>query len=318
MDGMLSRRTLLLAFAPRHRRLDDLERALGGNGSVSHNGRLVHSWSAQDQHFDWLSSAKPVLSTLLFFAIQEGKATSIDQPVADFGWPLIDKDRSMTLRHLANMMSGYARPDAPGAAWAYNDYGIMLYQKTLFDRIFNQDPDQAANSRLAALGLQDGLRFRPTNRRLSATVRDFARIAEFWLERGSAAGRQLLPRRFFEQYCRPQTPRDLPHTAKASTNDYLGVGTYGGGSDHFTDFGAGIYGCNWWFNGTGRLHPLAKTWPSATARTFMSIGAGGNCAVMVPEKRLVLVCARGQWGKHEPGNAGSATNQCIQILLNAL
>ena len=40
------------------------------------------------------------------------------------------EDIYKTLRHLANMISGYARPEAPGAAWAYNDYSIMLYQKT--------------------------------------------------------------------------------------------------------------------------------------------------------------------------------------------
>lgn len=314
-----SRRAFLAtlpAFAkPRPAALDELARNLGGRGAVLVNGRTIHTWGDQTEVSDWLSSAKPVLSTLLFFAIAEGKIKTIDALVADQGWPLIEKDRSMTLRHLANMTSGYARPDAPGAAWAYNDFAINLYQKTLFDRIFQQDPDAAANSRFAPLGLEDGLRFRPTNRRMSASVRDFARIAQLWLDRGKYQGRQILPKHFFTDYCRPQTSANLPHTQKAETNDYLKLGTYGGGSDHFTDFGAGIYGCNWWFNAKGRLHPNALTWPDAPRDTFMSIGAGGNCAVIIPSKKTILLAARANWGKHTPGDPAAPTNQHIKLLL---
>ena len=62
--------------------------------------------------------------------------------MADFGWELVPKDRAMTLRHLASMTSGYARPEEPGKAWAYNDYAIQLYQKTLFDKIFQGKPEE--------------------------------------------------------------------------------------------------------------------------------------------------------------------------------
>ncbi len=298
-------------------RLDALAKALGGSGRILRRGALVHAWGPQDVHYDWLSSAKPVLSTLLFFAVQEGRAKSVDQPLIDFGWPMAAKDRTMSFRHLGAMTSGYARPDAPGAAWAYNDYAIMLYQRTLFDMVFAADADRATNARLEALGLEDGLRFN-ARRRLSATARDFGRIAQFWLDRGRVANKVVLEERFFREYCRPQVPRDLPHTQKAATTDYLRVGTYGGESDHFTEYGAGIYGFNWWFNATGRLHPNAKTWPGAPNDTFMSIGARGNCAVVVPSRQLVLVCARGQWGRHEPGNAEAPTNRHIAALLAAV
>ncbi|MBL8176207.1 MAG: serine hydrolase [Bryobacterales bacterium] len=311
--------TTLPALAkPRIAVLEELARNLSGRGAVLHNGRTIHTWGDQTEVSDWLSSAKPVLSTLLFFAIAERKVRTIDALLLDQGWPLIEKDRSMTLRHLANMTSAYARPDVPGSAWAYNDFAINLYQKTLFDRVFRQDPDTAANSRFAPLGLQDGLRFRPTNRRMSASVRDFARIAQFWLARGKHQGRQILPKHLFTSYCRPQTPANLPHTQRAETNDYLMLGTYGGGSDHFTDHGAGIYGCNWWFNAAGRLHPNAITWPDATQDTFMSIGAGGNCAVMIPSRKTVLLAARANWGKHTPGDAAAPANQHIKLLLQAL
>ena len=105
-------------------------------------------------------------------------------------------------------------PNGPGEAWSYNDFAIQLYQKTLFDRVFRADPAQVANdkSRFGALGLEDGLSFRSTNRRMSASVRDFARIAWFWVNRGNWNGKQVLPRTYFVEYMRPQVPKDLPLT----------------------------------------------------------------------------------------------------------
>ncbi len=300
---------MLTAGAP------DLAPGLGGRGCVLRNGQLVTEWGDQALRRDVLSSAKPVMTTLLFFAIQERKLRSLDTRLADYGWELAPKDRSMTFAHLTSMTSGYGRPEAPGTAWAYNDYADNLYQKTLYDRLFQQPPEEVGARLANALGLQDGLAFRATNRRLSTSVRDFARIAQFWLDRGQWQGRQILPERLFRRYCRPQTPRDLPHTRQAETDDYLKLGTFGGGSDHFTEFGAGIYGGNWWFNSTGRLHPKSITWPAAPKDTFMSIGAGGNCAVMIPSQKTVLVAMGANWGKLEPGNPAWLTNQHLQTLL---
>lgn len=305
---MMRRRDLLAMVAA-------VRPELGGRGCVVRDGRTVRTWGDQAQQKDVLSSAKPVMTTLLFFAMQEGKLRDPDVRIATFGWDLADKDRTMTFTHLTSMTSGYGRPEAPGEAWAYNDFAINLYQKTLFDRVFREKPE-AVGSRLEnALGMQDGLVFREGNRRLSASVRDFARIAGFWLNKGEWNGKRILPKAYFDRYCRPRTRRELPHTRKAETNDYLKIGTYGGGSDHFTEYGAGIYGGNWWFNGKGRLHPSANTWPGAPRDTFMSIGAGGNCAAMIPSKRLVLVAMGANWGKFEPGNSASLANQHLAALV---
>ncbi len=134
-------------------RLDELAEALGGRGCVVKDGYVVKTWGPQDEKGDLFSSAKPVLSTLLMFALKEGKITGVDQPIREFGWDLEEKDRDMTFRHLACMTSGYARPERPGEAWAYNDFAIQLYQKTLFDRVFRADPAEVANdpTRLGAL-----------------------------------------------------------------------------------------------------------------------------------------------------------------------
>ena len=299
----------------RPRKLNELAALLGGRGCLVKDGYLAASWGAQHEAADILSSAKPILSTLLFFAIQEGKVDSVDTCLADFGWDLRPKDRTMTFRHLGAMMSGYARPEAPGEAWAYNDYGIQLYQKTLFDRVFGQDPAEAAHAadRFGALGLQDGLRFRESNRRISASSRDFARIVWFWLNRGVWNGRQVLDRRFFDDYMKPQTPKTLPASAEAPDDDYLSIGTFGGGSKHFTELGAGCYGFNWWFNRTGRLHPNSLLWPSAPEEIIVSIGARGNNTAFLESKRMLLVGLNADWGKLEGGNRYSRFNQILEV-----
>lgn len=300
--------------------LQELSEDLKGRGCAIKNGYVIHEWGDQSERSDWLSSAKPVLSTLLFFAIEEGKAKSVDQPIADFGWKLDPKDEGITFRHLGAMTGGYARPDKPGAAWAYNDYAINLYQRTLFDRVFKGNPKGVAEhpERLGALGLEDGLKFRKTNRRLSASVRDFARIAWFWLNRGRWGEKQVLPERYFQEYMKPQVPPDIPQTVPAETNDYLGIGSFGGGSDHFTKFGAGIYGFNWWFNGKGRLHPDSLTWPDAPEDAIMSIGAGGNCSILIPSESLVVVCAKGKWGRLDAGSEKSRLNGHFRTIARAL
>ncbi len=297
-------------------RLEAVSAALGGRGCIVKDGFVVYQWGDQAQPGDWLSSAKPVLSTLLLFAVHEGKLKSVDTPITEFGWELLPKDRTMTFRHLANMTSGYARPEAPGKAWAYNDFAIQLYQKTLFDRVYKDDPDKVANAkeRLGGLGLEDGLSFTADRRRMKASVRDFARIAWFWMHRGRWQDRQLLPERYFDEFMRPQTPKDLPVSQPAETNDYLKIGSYGGGSEHFTRFGAGIYGFNWWFNDTGGSHPAQPTWPDAPADTVMSIGAGGNCSVLMPKLNLIVTCAQGDWGKLEGGASESVLNQRLKLI----
>ena len=296
-------------------RLDQLAARLGGRGCVIRHGYVVKSWGDQSERRDWLSSAKPVLSTLLFFAIEEGLVRSVDQPIADFGWELSEKDRTMTFRHLGAMTSGYARPEIPGAAWSYNDYAIQLYQKTLFDKVFKEDAKVEAErpTRLGGLHLQDGLKF-SDKRRISASVRDFARIAWFWFNKGNWNGKQLLPKHYFDEYMVPQVAKDLPNTQQADTNDYLDIKTYGGGSDHFAKCGPGIYGFNWWFNSTGGQHPDTLTWPDAPADTIMSCGHGGNNTAIIPSLGLVLVCASGDWNDLNGGDPNSKINQSLKLL----
>lgn len=299
--------------------IDAVATALGSRGCIVKDGYVIKTWGSQSDRGDLYSSAKPILSTLLFFAVQEGKVVSVDAKLRNFGWELAEKDREMTFRHLGAMTSGYARPEKPGEAWAYNDYAIQLYQKTLFDRVFKDTPENvvAALNRFGALQLEDGLKFRESNRRISASVRDLARIAWLWLNQGTWNRQPLVDRALFESCLKPQVAADTPNTQPAKTNDYLGIGTYGGESDHFSDAGPGIYGFNWWFNGHGPRHPEALTWPDAPADCFMSLGLRGNCSVMMPSLGLAVVAADADWGRNEPGDRASVINQRLRLIAHA-
>ena len=277
-------------------KLDQIADSLQGRGLIIRHGYVAKTWGDQSQKSDWMSSSKPLFSTLLFFAIQEKKIDSVHKPIKDFGWDLSQKDQTMTFHHLANMISGYARPEEPGEAWAYNDYAINLYRLTLFQRLFKESPEVVCGdpNRLGSLQFQDGVSFNQKVR-IIASVRDFARLGWFWLNRGNWKGRQLLATHFFDDYLKPHVPKNLPHTAKAKTNDYLQIGSYGGASDHFTKYGPGIYGYNFWFNDTGREHPDRLTWPDAPKDTYMTIGAGGNSMAIIPSLDMMIAAAQAKF-----------------------
>ncbi len=300
--------------------LDQFVAATGGDGVVVKDGYLVRKWGGYSARADWASAMKPVMSTLLAMAIQEGLVGSVDdllQPVvqAHFGQDLAPKDQTMTWRHLADMTSGYARAEAPGAAWAYNDTAIMLYSVLLFDAVFGQSPDAAATGRLAALGFEDGGLFGSrSGRGLNASPRDFARIGWLWLNRGRWDGARILPAALFDQILGPDVPVDLPRTAAAG-QDTLGVGSIGGGTDQ-TAHGPGIYGFNWWHNAPTPAGPL--TWPDAPADTYQANGHWNQeVLTVIPSLGMVVAC-RGSWGEFDPGNLAASMNARLALLADAL
>src|SRR5262249_47007663 len=73
---------------------------VGGRGCVVRHGYLVYTWGDPAKSSDVASAVKPVLTTLLLMAIQDGKLKSADDRVADFEPRLRDlnggKDAAMT------------------------------------------------------------------------------------------------------------------------------------------------------------------------------------------------------------------------------
>lgn len=295
-------------------KLDQFATNLGtGAGVIVKDGYIVKSWGSQTTKFDWASASKPLHSTMLFFAVKEGLISSVNDPIYDQGWALTSADQSITYYHLANQVSGYARAENPGAAWAYNDTALNLYVKTLYDYVFTEstpNADVTKATRLGAIGLQDGsILSSRGGYGVSTTPRDFARVGWFWLNKGNWDGTQLLAQSYFDTYMVPHVSSSTPRTT-ASDTDYLGVGSYGGGSD-ITPYGPGIYGFNWWFN------PTQSVWPSLPADALEANGHFGTEVMLVIPSMRMVVAAKGSWGTFTPGSTTSTEHQNLSLIAAA-
>ena len=286
----------------------------GGRGCVVRYGYLANCWGNPGEEFEWASASKPVWSTFLLFAVAEGKLATVDEPISAWGWSLSPADQTMTFRHLANQVSGYALPEAPGAAWGYNDYAIKLYGKTIFERVFvgegNADQIAAAPGRLGLLQFQDGPFFADVKGlpRVSTTPRDYARFGWLWANHGVWNDTVLIPPALVEMALTPGVPGNLPRTAGGAVDDYLGIGTGGGGTDQ-TPLGPGVYAFNWWLN------PGKSTWPSAPEDTIQANGHwNGEVMTVIPSLGLV---AAWKGSNADANNFNGAMDQLLALLVAA-
>ena len=113
---------------------------------------------------------------------------------------------------------------------------------------------------------------------------------------------------YFNTFMKTQVPANMPRTAGGPIDDYLFVGSSGGGTNQDLP-GQGRYGFNWWFN------PDHVTWPEAPVDTIMTLGhrCKENMAI-IPRLRLVVA-----WkGTEAPvGQAFAACNRYLKILVEA-
>jgi hypothetical protein len=291
-------------------KLDEIASILGGDGCIIKNGYIVKTWGSQTETHDWFSSSKPVISTMLLFAVEEGKLNSVDDPIRDWGWDLIEKDYYMTFRHLANMMSGYSRPEKPGEAYAYNDPAIQLYFLTL-ERVYKQSLNDAAMTRLHEPLQLEGKRVFNSKGRVVMSVQDFGRICWFWLNNGYWNGQQLLAEEYFDVYMRAGVPIDLPFAPyDGYSNDYVNIGTYGSEkTSRDSPVGPGIYGFNWWFNTPGLMSNgtyFDRRWAEAPPDTIMTRGYDGHDCIIIPSLDIVLVNGK--------GNLRTVVNEIMKLI----
>ena len=90
-------------------KLKSLADLAGGRGCVVRHGYLVYTWGDPAKSGDIASAVKPVISTLLLLAVQNGTLASVDAKVADFEPGLLKlnrgKDAGITWQHLASQTS---------------------------------------------------------------------------------------------------------------------------------------------------------------------------------------------------------------------
>jgi CubicO group peptidase (beta-lactamase class C family) len=309
-------------------KLKALAELAGGRGCVVRHGYLVHSWGDPAQSGDIASAVKPVISTLLLLAVQQGKVKGVDTKVADFEPRLRalnrGKDAGITWRHLASQTSGYGLAEAPGEAYAYNDFALALYYDTLTRQVYKQSGTRLLKERLGdVLGFQDRYTFEafgPNDRpgRLAISVRDLARFGLLYLRGGRWEDKQVLTPESVQIALSSPVPATLPRTRAREADMLPGQRSLGGGKDQ-TPAGPGCYSFNWWLNridqGGRRLYADAP--PDA----FVAMGHGGERALwVVPSLDLVVAWNDARIDDHDasPGNPKTKCNQAARLMRDAV
>lgn len=305
-------------------RLQALARLAGGRGCVVRRGCLVFTWGDPARSGDIASAVKPVVSTLMLLAVQDGTIPNVDARVADWepGLKMLNggKDASISWRHLASQTSGYGLPERPGEAWAYNDYALALYYDTLMGRVYRQDGTRVLKERLGdVLGFQDRYTFEafgPRDRpgRLAMSVRDLARFGLLYLRGGRWRERQVLRPEQVRLALTSPVPAGLPRTSGREAAMLPGQRSLGGGKDQ-TAVGPGVYSFNWWINGTDRAG--RRLFADLPADAFVASGHGGKRAVwVVPSLDLVVAWNDAAIEDHDASIADPRTkcNQAARLI----
>lgn len=269
----------------------------GSYGCIVRKGYVVKRWDTwippiiADRR-GWASATKPFLATLALFAVQEDSLAGLDLEVENFGWDLRRDDADMTLRHLANMTSGYSLSESPGEAFSYNDYGTKLFFLTLLNRVYQVPPDnpEAVRSlvsdqdRLGDLEFDESSMFslRHGMVRLNMSACDFARFGLLLLRDGRWKGEQLIDPELLDRYFRPSVPSQMELGDDQPPEDYLDVGTIGG-DNHAPAPGPGVFGFFWWFNEDRAL------WPDVPDGAFQANGHWNRQSLtVIPSLDLVV------------------------------
>ncbi|MBM3876949.1 MAG: hypothetical protein FJ386_09560 [Verrucomicrobia bacterium] len=301
-------------------KLATLSELAAGRGCVVRHGKVAFTWGDQTRSYDVASAMKPVISTMLFLAIAEGRLASPDARVADFEPRLLalpnGKDAAITWRHLASQTSGYGLTEPPGAAYSYNDFALALYYDTLTTGVFKQPGIEVFRSRLAApMQFEDAISFdKPRAGRLALSVRDFARFGLLCLHRGNWDGRQLVEAKAFDAMLGSVVPPAMPRTAGRDAAMIEGQRSIGG-TRNITPAGPGFYSFNWWLNRTNALGQ--RLYRDLPPETFIAAGHGGKrMLIIVPSWNLVVSWNDSVIDDHDasPGNPETKANRAARLL----
>jgi len=309
-------------------KLDALAALAGGRGCVVRHGRLAYTWGDAAKSGDVASAVKPVISTLLLLAVQQGKLASVDGQVADFEPRLkslnAGKDAAISWRHLASQTSGYGLAEPPGTAYSYNDFALALYYDTLMHGVYRQDATQVLKEQLGdPLGFEDAYTFEafgPGDRpgRLAISPRDLARFGLLYLHGGRWRDRQVVDPALVRLALGSVVPADLPRTSGQEAAMLPGQRSLGG-TRNITPAGPGYYSFNWWLNRTDR--DGRRLFVDAPPDLFAASGHGGERVLwIVPSLDLVVAWNDSRINDHDasPGNAETNCNRALRLLRKAV
>ena len=309
-------------------KLAALSKLVGGRGCVVRHGYMVYSWGDQSKSSDVASAFKPVLSTLLLMAVQEGRLKSVDALVADFESRLKTlnngKDSAITWRHLASQTSGYGLSEAPGAAYSYNDFALTLYYDVLTQKVFRTNGTEVLRAKLAEplqfedLATFDAFRRTDRDGRLALSVRDFARIGLLYLHAGRWRDQQLIQPEFIRMAINSPLAPETPLTIGREADMLPGQHSIGGGKN-ITPVGPGYYSFNWWLNRTNRAGQ--RLFVDAPSDAYVASGHGGKRTLWIFPSLDLIVC----WNDsliddhdQSPGNPNTKCSQAARLMVTAV
>jgi CubicO group peptidase (beta-lactamase class C family) len=216
------------------------------------------------------SMTKSVVSLLVGIAMDRGLIKDLDAPIATYlpdyqGLRDSDKDR-ITLRHLLTMSAGLGSERAPGVSFQYNNAETELIG-TILKKVTGKGVDVLAQENIfAPLGIEDVEWYRTpvsglpmSAHGLSLRPRDWAKIGQLVLNRGTWNGKQIVSASWIDQ----------------STAEHIE-----------TDKAAFGYGYQWWI---GRSPDR-----DGTVRWAAALGFNSQKTIIIPALDMVVVFNAGR------------------------
>ena len=286
-------------------KLKELSDYTGGFGCVVRHGYMVYTWGDAAKRKDVASAAKPLYSHFLFKAVEDGKISGLNERLGKWeprlkqiNKELDYKDRDITWRHCANQISCYGLTEAPGTAFAYNDWQMALFFDTLFKKVYGTDFDTVDQQVLHPmltdkLQCQDnptfmafGIKDRPG--RLAISPRDFARFGLLYLRKGKWKNEQLISRKYAVMAVTSPLPNSIPRAGNKAAEMIEGQRSIGSRQipDNQCDH-IGSYSWLWWINGVDREGK--RHWPDVPVDSYGCFGHGGlRAMVVLPGLDLII------------------------------
>jgi CubicO group peptidase (beta-lactamase class C family) len=292
---------------------------------VIRHGFLIHRGKNSKRVHGLWSCSKSFTSSVLGYLVETGKA-NLEDPASKFASTLKSKYSNVTLKQFATMTSGYdasggrygpsqrdgsktpfvaASPSFnPGTHFAYWDDAQRMFGAVLtkiagknFSTVFNDNIAKKIGMSLFWSnrdGSYGGIKVDDSAGGVNANAENVAKYLYLFLNKGKWKESQVMSESWVREATKVQVPSSTP--AHNMSQNYEGPG---------------VYGYNWWVNGTRKDGKLM--WPDATRNTYMCIGAKANWGFVIPEWDMVIV-RLGTDGK----NSGSIQNEFLKRVKRSL
>ncbi|MBN2270144.1 MAG: serine hydrolase [Sedimentisphaerales bacterium] len=275
---------------------------------IIRNGYMIHKGSDIDKVHGVWSLTKSFTSTVLGLLVDDGK-TTLETRACEFVPAMRKTYPGVTLRHFTTMTSGYYalgdeplggykhgpsvtpfKPSpkplfAPGSTYAYWDSAMNQFGNVL-TQIAGEPIEELFKRRIAEpirmnrgkwdwgdFGKVDGIVVNGgsgnNNKHVFVCARELARFGHLFLNRGKWNGKQLISAGWIEEATKAHV------SAKMPLHEFSGAD------------GRGVYGFNWWVNGTKA--DGKRKWPGSPVGTYAASGYNNNDMFIIPEWNMIIV-----------------------------